>query len=126
MKYNQTLNPGNEAQCLRLSTQITVTTVSSPITVFFTGIIISGSHVHKLNTLLSHHAFSNKFKFHLQNKLSDSLNFSRIQILSEKKNIKTNSYSSYESLNDVNKFFIYSMSLNNVYGIMIPRYLRML
>ena len=50
---------------------------------------ISWAHIHKLNTLLSPYEFLDKFKYYLQNKYSDSLEFPLISLFShEKKRLK--------------------------------------
>ena len=53
---------------------------------------ISQGHVHKLNTFLSLDACLSNFhiSFHLQNKLSDCPNFSRVYLLCMQKKIETN------------------------------------
>ena len=49
---------------------------------------ISRGHVRKLNTSFYPDAFSNKFYFYLQNKLSDSPNFFRTHLSFMKNNVE--------------------------------------
>ena len=63
---------------------------------------ISQDHVRKLSTSLSPDKFSYKFKFYLQNKISDSPKFSRIHLIAmhKQKKLKQTAILLNESLND--------------------------